>query len=344
MNNRIVVAISGGVDSAVCVKLLQAEGYEPIGVHFVMSDAGLKDADAALLTARELGIKAEVLDLREEFANNVVSYFCKEYCRGRTPNPCVICNPTVKFKHLADYADSLGIVKIATGHYARTVEKNGVTLIKKAVSAARDQSYMLCRLPQCIVSRLVMPLGEAASKEPVREAARDAGLSCSEAPDSQEICFIESGNYAEYMHANGFKGAEGNFISPEGKIVGPHLGTENYTIGQRKGLNVALNRPVYVGGFTEDGDVQLVENESLFKKGVILNDYIPFFDHSLLEGDLTVKIRSAASPALCSIDEGGNSVAKVEFALPARAPAPGQAAVVYKGDILVGSGFIEQSF
>ena len=243
--NKVLLALSGGVDSSVSAELLKHMGYEVAGVVMMMSDAHVKTLEAARASARALGIRLFELDLRKEFKAEIIDYFAGEYLSGKTPSPCVRCNPRIKFKYLLKTALENGYDYIATGHYANIVFEDGVYKLKRAKSAARDQSYMLAGLGQDVLSRLILPLADI-EKDEVRAIADKLGLPCRNAPDSQENCFIPDNNYALYIENNYRPAPEGNFISPEGEICGRHKGIIHYTIGQRKGLGIALGRPAFV--------------------------------------------------------------------------------------------------
>ena len=238
--------MSGGVDSSVTVRILQEQGFAVQGAVIRFSpahDGAVAEAKAA---AETLGVPVHVIDAGAEFEREVVTPFCADYCAGRTPNPCILCNPAVKFKLLAQKADELGIRFIATGHYAR-IERcaDGVCRLCAPESAARDQTYMLYRLGGELLDRLILPLGEF-EKDDVREIARDIGLSCADAPDSMEICFIPDGDHAAFIRSRGMQPKAGRFLGPDGEDLGAHLGVDHYTVGQRKGLGIAAGRPLFV--------------------------------------------------------------------------------------------------
>lgn len=337
--DKILVGLSGGVDSAVCVHILRDQGFAVTGAVIRFSDAHDKAVEAARQAADSLGIPLEVIDASAEFDKMVVEPFCREYCSGRTPNPCVLCNPGVKLKLLAKRADELGIQFIATGHYTRVEETEpGVYKLCRASSTARDQSYMLYRLDQSILSRLCLPLGDF-EKEDIREIARDLGLPCADTPDSMEICFIPDGDYAKFITERGFEGKSGHFIGPDGQDLGEHEGVLHYTLGQRKGLGLALGKPAFIKAIQENGDVVLGWAGEEFFSGMKLRDIATPDAKPLPAGDYFVKVRSAAQPVACHFD----GVDTVTFTEPARAPAPGQSAVFYDGDIVLGGGFISES-
>lgn len=338
-DNRIAVALSGGVDSTVCARLLMEQGYEVAAAVLNLSPAHGDTVEAARRSANQLGVPLSVIDGFDLFEREVVNPFCAQYCGGLTPNPCVICNPTVKFNLLCRFADSVGARYVATGHYARTQRFGGTVLIKKAACAPRDQSYMLYRLPQTVIERLVFPLGEL-TKDRVREIAAKGGLSAADMPDSQENCFIPDNNYAKYICERGYTSKAGWFISPDGERVAKHNGVLNYTIGQRRGLGLSFGKPVFVKRILQNGDIELGYSGDEFCTHISLSDCVfcaayPDFD----DNSLTVKIRSAAQAVPCYVERDGEKAA-VRFASPVRAAAPGQSAVLYSGDILLGGGFI----
>ena len=334
--DKILVGMSGGVDSSVTVRILQEQGFQVQGAVIRFSDAHEGAVAAAKATADVLGVPLHIIDAGEAFDRVVVVPFCESYCTGRTPNPCILCNPGVKFKLLAEKADALGCAYIATGHYAR-IERcpDGICRICTPESAARDQSYMLYRLDQSILSRLVLPLGEF-EKDDVRDIARDIDLPCADTPDSMEICFIPDGDYAAFIERRGLKAKAGHFIGPKGEDLGPHAGVEHYTVGQRKGLGIAAGRPLFVREIAENGDVLLAESGGEFYRAVTLSRIVTPDGKPLPAGEYRVKIRSAAKPVPCTFD----GVDTLAFPEPVRAPAPGQSAVLYKGGFIFGGGFI----
>ncbi len=338
--DKVLVGMSGGVDSSVCVRILQDQGFEVEGLVLEFSPAHKPAVDAALKAAKKLGIPLHVQQCYEAFEQEVIEPFCAEYCQGVTPSPCIRCNPQVKFRLLAGAADELGIPYIATGHYARVEEdENGVSRVCCAGSAARDQSYMLYRLPQEILSRLLLPLGEF-EKEDIRAIARESKLDCADAPDSQEICFIPDGDYAAYITQRGCTAKAGNFIAPDGSDLGPHQGVLHYTVGQRRGLNLALGKPVFVKRILADGNIQLGWAGEEFYSNLTLRDIVTA-DGQPLNGEYLAKVRSAAKPVPCTAAAAGDTVT-LTFPEPVRAPAPGQSAVLYRDGMVMGGGVIDE--
>ena len=340
-NKRVLLAMSGGVDSSAAAVLLREQGYEVAGVVLKMSPAHGQTVEDAKTAASQLGIPLFVKDMTAEFDREVVSYFAAEYRRGRTPNPCVVCNPKLKFKALLDTANAEGYDWIATGHYAGLRRENGVTYLTKGENLERDQSYMLCRLGQDVLSRLMFPLSHLPKPE-VRKIAEKAGLSCAKKPDSQEICFIPDNDYARFIEERLGKSEPGEFISPEGLPCGIHQGIIHYTIGQRKGLGIALGRPVFVKSIDPATNrVYLADAADSFEEEVFLTDLSCTFPNSIHSGmEAEVKIRSRANPAKSTLTLE-NGLVRVRFAEPQRAPAPGQTGAIYQGDVVLGGGFIE---
>ena len=339
--NRVLLAMSGGVDSSACAVLLREQGYDVTGLVLKMSPAHEQTVADAQAAADGAGIPLLVRDMTAAFEREVVSYFVDEYARGRTPNPCVLCNPKLKFKALLDAADEEGCAYLATGHYAGLRREGAHTLLTRGEDPARDQSYMLCRLGQNVLSRLIFPLA-AMPKAAVRAVAARAGLSCASKPDSQEICFIPDNDYARFIEDRLGKSAPGEFISPEGRPCGTHQGIIRYTVGQRKGLGIALGRPVFVKRLSPaENRVYLADAQDAYEEEILLSDLSETFPGAVRDGmEVSVKIRSRATPAKARLSREGE-LWRVRFAEPQRAPAPGQTAAIYDGDVVLGGGFIE---
>ena len=337
---RVLVALSGGVDSTVCVHLLKQQGYDVTGLVLKMSPAHEETVRAAEESAASLGVPLYVRDMSDLFQKQVIDYFAAEYMRGRTPNPCVVCNPLVKFKALADTADELGIKWIATGHYARVEQSGGETLLMRGVSPKRDQSYMLYRLGQPVLSRLLLPLAEL-EKDEVRAIAAGLGVSAADKPDSQENCFIPDNDYAGYIERHYGKSKGGVFISPEGKPCGRHAGILHYTVGQRKGLGIALGRPVFIREIDpKSGNIYLADSGKEYFSEILLEEVTTVSGRMPEPGVVGVKIRSAAPLCPAFVTPLDEKHAKIVFDTPQRAAARGQSAVLYQGDTVLGGGFI----
>lgn len=351
---RIMAGMSGGVDSSVCAALLLKAGYEVSGVTLRLYDGedynagltktccSLSDAEDAKAVCMKLGIPHYVFNFKDAFGDCVINNFVNEYISGRTPNPCIECNRKIKFEAMLDRAKTLGYGKIATGHYA-VVERaeNGRHLLKKAADKQKDQTYVLYCLTQEQLSRTLFPLGKLTKTE-VREIAAENGFVNAKKPDSQDICFVPDGDYASFIERHtGKTAAKGDFTDTDGKRLGEHNGIIRYTVGQRKGLGIALGKPRFVISKNAETDtVVLGDEEELFYKRVFVNrlNFIPFDN---LEGEMRVtaklRYRHAEQPAVIYPKDGG---VIVEFDEPQRAPSPGQAAVFYDGDIVVGGGTI----
>lgn len=339
--DKILVGLSGGVDSSVCIQILRDQGFDVSAAVIRFSLAHDAAVEAARKVAAQLNVFCYEIDAAELFEREVVGPFCESYCSGETPNPCVRCNPLVKFKLLAAKADELGIQLIATGHYARVEEApDGSYRIAVAESAARDQSYMLYRLGQDILSRLCLPLGEF-EKDDIRDTARELGLASADAPDSQEICFIPGGDYPGFIEARGLVSPTGRFIGPDGQDLGPHKGIAHYTIGQRKGLNIALGQPVFIKEICQNGDIRLGWAGEEFYRAVVLREIATPDGRPLEDGEYEAKVRSAAKPAPCLAKAQPDGTVALVFPTPVRAPAPGQSAVLYRGGQIWGGGFIQ---
>ena len=339
--NKVLLALSGGVDSSVSAELLKHMGYEVAGVVMMMSDAHVKTLEAARASARALGIRLFELDLRKEFKAEIIDYFAGEYLSGKTPSPCVRCNPRIKFKYLLKPALENGYDYIATGHYANIVFEDGVYKLKRAKSAARDQSYMLAGLGQDVLSRLILPLADI-EKDEVRAIADKLGLPCRNAPDSQENCFIPDNNYALYIENNYRPAPEGNFISPEGEICGRHKGIIHYTIGQRKGLGIALGRPAFVSEINAERNEIRLSYEKAVTNEVMLGNVSEVFAGAVKDGGrYFCKLRSVGKLLGCraSLLDCGNILLKLDA--PEPRVSAGQAGVIYDGDTVLGMGTIQ---
>ncbi|MGI5958494.1 MAG: tRNA 2-thiouridine(34) synthase MnmA [Massiliimalia sp.] len=344
-SKKILVALSGGVDSSVCVHLLREQGHQVAGVVLKMSPAHQQTVQDAQEVADALGVTLYVKDMCQEFEKHVVSYFIDEYQHGRTPNPCVVCNPTVKFKALVDAADEYGYDYVATGHYADLITRGDKVLLARGECKKRDQSYMLYRLGQRELQRLIFPLNHM-EKDEVRRIAEQAKLPCAKKPDSQEICFIPDHDYAKFIEQRVGISPKGDFISPEGTVCGQHQGLIHYTVGQRKHLGIALGKPVFIREIDPDTNrIYLADaGKDCFSQAVISKVTYPDGVMRTEPFDALVKIRSMAplTPARIVPMEGDQ--AKVIFVVPQRAVAKGQSIVCYNPDeTVIGGGFVTRA-
>ena len=336
---RILVGISGGVDSAYAAKKLFIEGHEVEGAVLIMHD--FTELDAAREAASSVGIRLHEIDCQDSFGQ-IKDNFVSEYVNGRTPNPCIICNERVKFKTLYDFAMKNGFDAIATGHYARLTEIDGRYALAMPEDKRKEQTYMLYRLPQSILSRLILPLSEGTKTE-IREQAKEQGISAANRSDSQEICFLPEGNHTEYIESVAGKCPEGDFVDNEGKILGRHKGIIHYTVGQRKGLGISLGERVFVTSIDSEKNTVTLEPKMSGKSSLQITDIVysgllePTEDQSI---ELDVKLRYTAPLVKASVRLSTNKTAIVELAEPQKF-APGQSAVFYIGNRVVGGGFIE---
>ncbi len=341
---KVIVGVSGGVDSSVAAYLLKKEGYEVIGVTLLLCDNGVKDIEIAKGVCESLGIEHIVLDRKEVFKNTIINNFVDIYEQGGTPNPCVLCNMAIKFEEMLRFADEIGADYVATGHYCAVIKNNeGRYLIKRPADISKDQTYMLYKLTQKQLSRTLMPLSNY-TKEQVREIALSVGLVSADRPDSQDICFVSDGDYKGFIeNYTGKKYPEGDFVSVDGKVLGRHKGIIGYTVGQRKGLGIALGKPAFVISKNADlNTVTLSDNEELLYTDTVKIKDINFIPFNSFEGDLRVyaklRYRHKESPATLTLT--GENEGILVFDEKQRAAAKGQAAVFYCDDILIGGGTI----
>lgn len=356
MNEKVVVGMSGGVDSSVAAHLLKKAGYDVIGVTMqIWQDedqftqeaeggcCGLSAVDDARRVAQDLEIPYYVMNFKQEFKSNVMDYFVNEYLQGRTPNPCIACNRYVKWESLLKRSLDIGADYIATGHYARILKlENGRYTLRKSATAAKDQTYALYNLTQYQLAHTLMPVGEF-TKDEIRNIAQEINLRVAHKPDSQEICFIPDNDYAKFIEENsGEKIIPGNFVNTAGEVIGKHKGITHYTVGQRKGLNLSLGHPAFVLEIRpETNEVVIGTNNEVFSEKLYANN-LNFMSIEDLEGSMEVeaKIRYSHQGAKCTIKKVGPDEVECIFEEPQRAITPGQAVVFYKDDYIVGGGTI----
>ena len=338
---KIAVGLSGGVDSAVAAHLLLQQGCDVTGIILRLKpdDGADGDISDAQRIADKLGIGLSVLDRREIFSKKVISPFIDEYLGGRTPNPCIECNKEIKFGVMLEHALEIGCDGIATGHYARIEESDGRYLLKRSQSP-KDQSYFLFRLSQEQLAKTVFPL-EGLSKDEIRETARRAELPVAEKGDSQEICFVPNDDYISFLSSKGISSPKGNFVDSEGNILGTHNGIINYTVGQRKGLG-AFGKPMVVNSINAGNNTVVIgENGTQYSRGLIA-DRLNFIAFDKLtepmRAEVKIRFRAKEQPALITPLDGGKI--SVIFDEPQRSVTPGQSAVTYLGDTVIGGGRI----
>ena len=344
---KILLGMSGGVDSSAAALLLKEQGYEVLGVTLLLRpdavpDDPAGDAADARRVADALGIEHRTVDLRETFRRDVIEYFTAEYAAGRTPNPCVACNRRIKFGAMLDLALEYGCDGVATGHYAR-VERDpasGRWLLLRAPTP-KDQSYVLYQLMQRQLSRAVFPLAAYAKPE-IRALAQRAGLPVANRPDSQEICFVPGDDYGAFLQSRGIRPAPGSFVGLDGEILGTHRGIPFYTVGQRKGLGISFGRPMYVTKIdAARNEITLGPEGSQYSASAVVSgvNWIPW-ETPPERLRAQVKARYQARPAAAEITPLPDGRALIRFDEPQRAVTPGQSAVFYDGDLVLGGGVI----
>lgn len=340
---RILLGMSGGLDSAYSARKLIEEGHSVEGAVLIMHD--YTELSCARIAARELGIKLHEIDCRQAFEKIVISDFIEQYRKGRTPNPCIVCNREVKFRFLLDYALENGFDRIATGHYAKIVhsEKLGKSVIYRSRDEKKDQSYMLWRLTDDIKARLVLPLSEL-TKDEIRVLAAEKGLSAAEKKDSQEICFIPSDDHGAYIEDRTGKSVEGDFVDEEGRILGRHKGIVHYTVGQRKGLGIALGQRAFITDINPENNRITLSLSPRLTDSFFISDIVFSGMEEKGEGEeisLFVKVRYQAPLAPCKVIFLGGGRAEVILDAPAKFVTAGQSAVFYNEESLFFGGFID---
>ena len=358
MKKKVVIAMSGGVDSSVAAHFLVEQGYDVIGLFMRLGNVtgvlpserktatccSAEDAKDAANVASSLKIPFYVLNFEDEF-NNIIEKFCNEYLEGRTPNPCITCNQNLKFGKLLRFADYLEAKYVATGHYARVKRHNNRYILRKGKDPKKDQSYVLFPLNQTQLSRALFPLGEMTKTE-VRDKAAELNLKTMDKPESQDICFVAGKRYSDFIAERvGRKIGLGLLKDTSGKTLGKHSGIHNYTIGQRKGLGIAFGEPRYVVDIDPgQSTVTIGANDELLKDAFTVNEvnWITFERlESEMEASVKIRYKNDATPAVISPLEEDR--VRVRLKQPQRAITPGQAAVFYDDDIIIGGGWIERN-
>ncbi|MCX6353326.1 MAG: tRNA 2-thiouridine(34) synthase MnmA [Candidatus Aureabacteria bacterium] len=346
---KFIVGMSGGVDSAVAALLLKEQGHQVTGITLKLWAAGRgatvesQNIRSARAVCEQIQIEHRVIDAEDVFRDRIISYFCREYQRGRTPNPCIVCNPEIKFSTLLRYADEIGADLITTGHYARLEKGDGRILLMRGVDRSKDQAYFLYRLTQQILRRTIFPLGEH-HKRDVRRIAATHGLTVQDRPESQEICFIPDDDYRSFLRETlGDSITQGDIIDARGNRIGTHSGIEFFTVGQRSGLSLNSKTRQYVLSIDSERDtitVGGIDDLALHEMRVSDINWISF-DSPPASFRALVKIRYNHPGVMSTVEPAADCTALVKFDAPQKAVTPGQAAVFYDGDRVIGGGWID---
>ncbi len=340
--------MSGGIDSSVSAMLLQDRGFQVMGISFIFSgndDVNHHNTQSAKMLARKCGIEHLTIDLRKEFNDLVINYFINSYQSGITPFPCAVCNPGLKFFNLEKYADKYGCDFISTGHYVKIVEYEGIKYISSARDPEKDQSFFLWGLRKELIERLIFPLGDM-HKQAVRKFAVARGFpSLSEKRESLGVCFVEGNNYRKFLIDNDIEAPPGNFTDTQGNVLGKHKGIFHYTVGQRRGLGINLNKPLFVSEIKADtNEVVLAGFSEMYRTRIFLKN-VHFVSKHEPENEkiYTVKIRYRLQENPCRVIQHADEKAVVELLEPVSMVAKGQTAVIYDKNRVIGGGFIEGS-
>lgn len=347
-NKKVLLGMSGGVDSSVSALLLKEQGYKVIGATLQLFRANNHCSINTYIDVENVCNSIEIphftYDYKKEFKKYVIDDFINCYTNCKTPNPCVECNKYIKFGIMYEKAKELGCKYLATGHYAKTEYSNKYNrwVLKKSKAGNKDQSYFLWNIPKDLIEYILFPLSDFEKKEEIRKIARDNNLQIANKPDSEDICFIPDGNYKKFLENNfNTKPISGNIVNSQGKILGKHTGLYYYTIGQRKGLGISNLVPLFVLGFNKNKNEVIVgEENELYKKEIMVTDInLLLVDEIKQEMNVEVKTRYSAKVAKAKIRQDGNNIS-VQFMEPQRALTPGQSAVFYIDDIVLGGGKI----
>lgn len=337
MAKKCIVGLSGGVDSATSALIMQQQGYDVIGCSLLLHKDS--SADDASRVAEHLRIPLHIEDCRAQFENKVIRNFIESYCKGLTPNPCVICNRNMKFVFLEKIRQQYNADYIVTGHYARLATEDGYIKLRKALDPSKDQSYFLYSISPAILRLTHFPLGEF-SKKHVRQIAQEASIPVAQKQDSQDICFVPTGKYHDFILQNShIKPEPGSIVSEDGKCLGSHQGIINYTIGQRKGLGISASQPMYVKSLDANKNTVIVATRDQLATQIIWLEDVRFINEKF-SGECSVKIRSSSPVLEGNVQVNEQGIYYVQLKHPETAIAPGQHCVFYKDDLVLGGGMI----